>query len=401
MNYNLSGGKVIDSGGYGCIFKPAITCKNSNKTRKNIVSKLLPAKLAAREHNENNKIKSILKSIPNWKHYFIFSIVSCSPKKLTKKDLKHFNKRCKTLTKKKYSKKTINSKIDELKILQFPYGGSTLENYIMNDVKNNPSLFINLNKQLIQLLIKAIIPMNNLNCYHFDIKDTNILVGEGNKVKLIDWGLSSNKKNLIPKYLFNKSIQFNYPFTSILLNKDFIDSLNLYLSNDYENKDDLKLFLRNYYKDEIVPVSSEGHLEYLSVIFNKFDKDVDVYDIVFDYCSTCIEKNMIKGTFDFEGYFTKIFLKKVDIWGFLTVYMSFLLNNSKNNEKFHKNIENLLFKHLFNSYDNYDIMILTNDLNSLQLPTNYKESLEFIDKPITPTTKLTKKKTFQSLNNFT
>jgi hypothetical protein len=401
MDYNLFGGKVIDSGGYGCIFKPAITCKNSNKTKKNIVSKLLPSKIASREHLENNKIKNILKKIPNWKQYYIFSIVSCQPKNLTTKDLKDFNKKCKTLTRKKYYKKTINSKIDELQILQFPYGGSTLEKYIFKEIKNEPSLFNNLNENLIRFLNNAIIPMNKLNCYHLDIKDTNILIGENNKLKLIDWGISTTTKNTIPKHIFNKSIQFNYPFTSILLNKDFIDDLNTYLSNDYNNKEDLKLYLKNYYIDKITPVSSEGHIEYLSTIFNKFNKNIDIYDVVFDYCSNCIEKNIIKGIFDFEGYFSNIFLKKVDIWGFLTIYMSFLLNNDNNNKNFHKNIENLLFKHLFNSYEKYDITELNNDLKSLTTSINKKQSLEFIDKPITPTTKKPNKKTFESLNKFT
>ena len=34
------GGKMIDSGGYGCVFYPALLCKNKT-TRRNGVSKLM------------------------------------------------------------------------------------------------------------------------------------------------------------------------------------------------------------------------------------------------------------------------------------------------------------------------------------------------------------------------
>ena len=91
---NIKGGKVVDSGGYGCLFIPPLTCKGKNTKKKNVISKLMPKRVAEREHKTNMKIHKILSKIPNWKHYFIFSIKSCFPKKLTKKDLKLFNKKC-------------------------------------------------------------------------------------------------------------------------------------------------------------------------------------------------------------------------------------------------------------------------------------------------------------------
>ena len=74
---------------------------------------------------------------------------------------------------------------------------------------------------------------------------------------------------------------------------------------------------------------------------------------------------MKNGVFDHSTYFEKTFLKNVDIWGFLSIYLSFLLIKTKNLGKIKKNIENLLFKHLFNNYTTIDIQDLYNDLQKI------------------------------------
>ena len=366
MNYNIFGGKVIDSGGYGCIFKPSITCKNSNKTKKNIVSKLLPSELAIKEHSKNTLIKKKIKSIPNWKHFFIFSIVSCTPKKLSKKDLKNYTKRCKILNSKKFTKKNINSKINKLKILQIPYGGYTLETVIMNNIKDNYSLFSIINNKLIILLNKAIVPMNKLKIFHFDIKDTNILIGHKYNIKIIDWGLSSIITNNIPSYLYDKALQFNYPFSSILINTDLVNNINDYLNTNNKDINELSIFIRSYYETKITGV---GHIDYLNEIFSNFiNNDKSVYDIVFNYCANVVINNIDKsGNFNIDKYFFNIFIKNVDIWGFVSVYMSFLLIKDDKLKKLKNDIENIIFKHLFNSYGIINISQLISDLKLLKL----------------------------------
>ena len=74
-------GEVFDSGGYGCLFSPPLKCKKNNRTKKNMISKLMPTSTADQEHNNNTRIKKILSSIPNYKKYYIFSEISCYPKK--------------------------------------------------------------------------------------------------------------------------------------------------------------------------------------------------------------------------------------------------------------------------------------------------------------------------------
>ena len=44
----IKGGKVIGSGGFGCIFKPALKCKNKDR-QNNKISKLMKKKYAVKE----------------------------------------------------------------------------------------------------------------------------------------------------------------------------------------------------------------------------------------------------------------------------------------------------------------------------------------------------------------
>jgi hypothetical protein len=82
------GGKVIASGGFGCIFEPALKCVNGPSTGE--LTKLMTKKHAEDEYNQIQDFKKILENIPNYSEYFLidgFSI--CQPKQLTNNDLKN------------------------------------------------------------------------------------------------------------------------------------------------------------------------------------------------------------------------------------------------------------------------------------------------------------------------
>ena len=71
-NYrNNKGGKVIASGGYGCVFDPALKCEGASKREANKISKLMTEDHATSEYEEINKIKDQLDSIPNYQDYFL------------------------------------------------------------------------------------------------------------------------------------------------------------------------------------------------------------------------------------------------------------------------------------------------------------------------------------------
>jgi hypothetical protein len=92
--YN-KGGKVIASGGFGCVFSPALKCQGETKRAKNKISKLMTERHALQEYEEIDNIKQKLDIIPDYTDYFLLSdITICRPAKLTETDLQQFSKKC-------------------------------------------------------------------------------------------------------------------------------------------------------------------------------------------------------------------------------------------------------------------------------------------------------------------
>ena len=95
------GGKVLASGGYGCIFKPVLKCKNKKrqekekeKEKKGYVTKLMKTKNTEKEFAYISKYKKLLSEIPNYADYYLidgFSI--CKPDILTEADIENFDKK--------------------------------------------------------------------------------------------------------------------------------------------------------------------------------------------------------------------------------------------------------------------------------------------------------------------
>ena len=55
--YKKKGGKAIGSGGYGCVFYPALKCEGSTDREKNKISKLMPDDYAIQEYEEITRLK--------------------------------------------------------------------------------------------------------------------------------------------------------------------------------------------------------------------------------------------------------------------------------------------------------------------------------------------------------
>lgn len=92
--------------------------------------------------------------------------------------------------------------------------------------------------------------MNNLHIYHSDIKASNILIDDDYQCKIIDWGLSTSYANYkstdsFPIFIghYNRPIQFNVPFSVIILNNDFKASYENYLTSKLKTDKNL------YYSD--------------------------------------------------------------------------------------------------------------------------------------------------------
>ena len=340
------GGKVIASGGFGCIFKPALKCENNPKNSDNVnkISKLMTTKHAKDEYKQIESYNNLLKIIPNYENYFLVNNVElCKPDKLTKNDLKNYKKKCKALNKKGILSKSINNSLDQLMVINMPNGGIDVEKFVNEYFVS--SNIIKLNNSLINLLVNGIVPMNKLNIYHCDIKDGNVLVEFLDKdllTRLIDWGLSiiwTKKQNGIPRKLYRRPFQFNVPFSSVLFNKDFIELYNNFLSlNSKPDYFQIREFVINYifiWND----IRGPGHLSAINDIIKKLTiKDLTAikknkikdhfieYDFTYyyivEYLSKILEKYTNKGNLDLMSYFEDIFLKNVDIWGFIMIYIS-------------------------------------------------------------------------------
>ena len=342
----LKGGKVLGSGGFGCIFRPALKCKNrsASKTSGDLITKLMKKRYAIKEKMEVLKFNKLLKKIPNYSNYFLLDGFSvCEPAPLSPEDLEDFDEKCNALKKMDLDKENINRResLQELLALNMPYGGIDVSKFI-DEHWHNAKKMETLNNSMIKLLDKGIVPMNEAGVFHCDLKSSNILTREEDGVlrtRLIDWGLSTTYTpgQHIPKVLTNRPFQYNVPFSNILFTSLFTKMYKSFLakhpSPDYYT---LRTFVINYVL-KWVEERGPGHLKTMNNIFkNLFEQDLKnmedsfkgeliEYDFTFYFIFEYITKILVaftkNGAFESEAYLSQVFLKNIDIWGFVVSYV--------------------------------------------------------------------------------
>lgn len=394
------GGKVIDSGGFGCIFRPQIRCKKSrnnknkiygtNKYDVNGISKVMQKKYAISEYFSLSNFISIIKTIPNYNYYFLISdFTLCRPVYFTPQDLIDFDKKkCSSLTKKNITSKNINSKLKELYMINMPYGGIDIDHFLYNNI-NSIKLIYNFNLKMIDLLENAILKMNKRGLYHGDLKSSNILVNLQNNnnkmyVRIIDWGLSgiylpddnfnSEIKNnsiefsKIPDSFSNRPFQYNCPFSSVLISRKFMIEYNHYCLY-YKNKYSLYEFIKTYFNNYVS--RNPGHLKDFNSIFKNLktpnysyisptllnDKSLinNNIEYIYTYLSEILQKYTKNNNFDVIDYFSNVYIKNLDIWGFIICYHPLVYYNIQYNNIFLELIKKLL--HLLLKYSSSPINI--------------------------------------------
>jgi hypothetical protein len=245
-----------------------------------------------------------------------------------------------------------------------PYGGVTIETFITNN--KNYNKLVEINNHLINLLKNGIIPMNNKNIYHSDIKSSNILINEIPKnksmnVRLIDWSLTVEYKpfenNSFPDNWKNRPLQFNVPFSIILFTDLFVDKYSKFLNQKKKSKQGITNFIKNY----LVMWFEErglGHFKYINKIMymlfyhdisakyksssnetkseNKSD-DSEHYNNLKKYVEEKLTipyivnylveillhftKFKSDGSLNLRVYLDNVFIKIIDIWGFIISYV--------------------------------------------------------------------------------
>jgi hypothetical protein len=354
----FDGGKAIASGGYGCVFQPALKCKGKPRI-KNGVSKLMLKNEAEEEFEEIQTVKSLLNKIPNYKKYFLLDGFSlCEPDDLTESDKIKINQVCDNFPLK--ATQVLSKHFDKLFILNMPYGGIRVKTFILETT--NYKKFIDFNNHLIQLLLFGVVPMNHKNVYHSDIKESNVLILQKASriqfMRLIDWGItcSLSQDYNIPDSWKNRSLHFNMPFSVVMFRDDFIDSFK---KNRNSN---LNLFVKNYILNLIK--ESEGHIEtinhYIFLLFQdenidkKFIFEKKTIDIITNYIVEVLENFSENNDFDFKNYIKNVYSQIVDIWGLLTCYFPFIsiygeqyfaLNNTE--KLVFQQIKEIIFQFMF------------------------------------------------------
>ena len=359
------GGKVIGSGGYGCVFRPALRCKGTRKRVSKTISKLMLNKHVKREYMEITKYLPILQKIPNYKNYFIIEGANiCQPAPLTRQDLDNFDTKCKVLRKRNINAKNINSNLDKVSCINLQDGGVELGTYIYSGLSLDGMK--NLNERMIQLLVHGILPMNKSHVYHADIKEANIVVDTSKYVRLIDWGLSmytGNGKN-IPSVLQGKPFQYNLPFSIILFNNTFKTMYSTFLktmtTSNLDNNS-LGIFLKEYI-EKWNKKRGKGHIKTIMSIWSGITGKQNIQEtIIIPYLSAILLEYTRDGQFDTNGYFKNVFLKLIDLWGFIICYSAFLETGYKNEK-----INNLIINYLYKTpTENINIDELVDDLRNI------------------------------------
>lgn len=397
-NKNNKGGKVIASGGYGCVFNPALKCEGSTKREKNKISKLMTERHATQEYEEINNIKDILDSIPNYEDYFLlYDTTLCRPAKLTSTDLTEFGDKCSALPKDDITKKNINTKLDQVMSLNMPDGGLPVDDYIYSS--GTFTSIYDVHVKLVKLLKHGIIPMNKRNIYHCDIKDSNVLVDDSNnnlKTRLIDWGLSveyiQDDNAVFPKNWRNRPLQFNVPFSVIIFSDNFIEKYSKYLKDGGEVEEtSLTPFVidyLNFWMNE----RGAGHYKFINeILFKLYSNDLSsvsekskptyietqiTMPIITDYIVDVLvhfTKFKENGDLNLRDYLNEVFIKIVDIYGFINIYyplLELLFNNYFSLDAAKLKLFKKL-KHIFNIYlyaprhEPYSMEELLKDLKEL------------------------------------
>ena len=363
------GGKMLASGGFGCVFRPALKCEGETTRDPNKVSKLMTTKHAKEELNEIENMKKMLMGIPNYQDYYLvedFSI--CKPAELEKEDLQNFDK-CHALSKPTSqlhtnSKNThltvndVNNNLGDLKILNMPFGGIPVDDFVKENI-TNIHLIHELNNKLLDLLKYGIVPLNRNHIYHNDIKDSNVLVrtdknGQNNnkmKTRLIDWGLSCSYKpnDPLPKSWKNRPFQFNVPFSVILftdLFKTSYDKFKLKKNHDVNVESFVKKYITAWKKKR-----GHGHMSYIKYIFKIMQEEDKANIYIVNYIGFIV-KAFLENKMSLTGYLNNVFIKIIDIWGFVTLYiplLDLLYKHSNYLSESDKNIYELL-KKIFMTY---------------------------------------------------
>ena len=191
--------KLIDEGGFGCIFYPGIECDGNTSKNPKYVSKLHKKNYhTVNEYNIGKKVTSI----PLYQYYFapVVNMCNIDIAKIDKKE----RDMCRVITREKNNSKFVIMKLPYIKNI-------SLINYITNPTIEKKEIIAYIFDSY-KFLLNSLMMLNENGIVHFDFKIPNILIESKTKTPIIiDFGLSIPIDKLSPStyskyfYAYNAS----------------------------------------------------------------------------------------------------------------------------------------------------------------------------------------------------
>ena len=338
--HGQSGGIPIFAGAQGCVFKPSLKCKDRHRTPyDDNISKLEQTESAEAEMREYMKIKEYLMQIKNYKQYFSVQAELCEPDTLEPSDLVNFDDVCTNLQRFKITANNVNANLSKLRMINMPDLGIDLKKWMEQPAGLNAAHLRKLNDHISNLLVHAVVPMNQLGVIHNDLKSENVMIDRNNHSRIIDWGLAgtTTPQQIIPVHHFmNNPVTFNRPFSTMIISPNVC---NLYSSNFLTtvpaasaNVAQIKHFTRAIYKTYIDAFDINGY-KYLQYICKSMFGSNDataaemLIDAVATYNAEILHHFTDRGglAFRLDEYFSKVYRYNTDVWGLMSVFYSIFL----------------------------------------------------------------------------
>jgi len=329
------GGKPVFAGAQGCVFLPSLKCKHRARNMLDgNISKLGYKEGSDFEMREYEKITPFINKIKNYDKYFNVQATSCEPDVLSTSDLIGFNDVCQNFRKDSITASNVNANLDKLRAITMPDLGMDLKGW-MDKMPLDAQRVRQLNDHISELLLHAVVPMNQQGVMHNDLKSENLMMDRADdNLRIIDWGLAgiTTQHQVIPgRYFMNNPVTFNRPFSTMIISSEIDDQYRAFIRGLPANfsAEDLKPFVSGLYAEyrKLAPI---GH-EYLTYIFETmFNVNTDAAGILLNtvvekYNAEIMHHYTRRRQFMLHEYFDKVYRHNTDVWGTVSVYYSIFM----------------------------------------------------------------------------
>ena len=310
----LKGGKAIMYGSVGCIFSPAISCKDKELTRteKNLyVSKLMLPNEANREMRLVEQIKSKLVDLNNrYKKYLpILSTYMCNDPNITSEDLENVTI-CKDV---KGFENIRRFDIESFRRLDFKIlnmlnvGEDMFEykkTYPITTTKQGTKMF----EMISSFIIECIFVLNNHGIFHCDIKNENITYNEKEQcISIIDFGraiITNNDKDM-HNNIKELAMDFNILPSVVFFHDDLPSIENEFKMREIVNNKIKKSINGGIMVKELSSILSIKKTDVTKIL------SIALYKIYLDKSLHLIENRV--------RYFHEVFKWNIDMWSMFIV----------------------------------------------------------------------------------